>query len=354
MMAVMNGDEDDPDPPITPTPNSSGYMSAEAKVSLADIALALREEQLDAQVVHYRADLATNPDLDAITTQVVHELQDLQAAVRIVAPISRPVAVADAAEIEAELARSLQEMLAKIFRRDRLATLIERRLGEVAKRFARVFFESELAAKIHGTQDERKTMRFQEQALFHALHTAETQILATLETFEYEDPAVREKAQTRYYQLLKDLRNEYLARTTPELNTLISYLNEVLSEYFRVEMPPALHELSAHVVADARLADSPKSAGYKISAATFPTFRQAFERRFMHRLVFYVEDEMLTRVRSQSDQFRAETIRLIADPVIFSEVCGVICEAVYDMLYNDGFLDLPADWRAHLYAAGGE
>jgi hypothetical protein len=354
MIDVMNGDEDHRGPPINPTPNSSGYMSAEAKVSLADIALALREEQLDAQVIHYRADLATNPDLDAITAQVVHELQDLQAAVRIVAPISRPVSVVDAAEIESELARSLQDMLAKIFRRDRLTTVIERSLGEVAKRFARVFFESELAAKIHGTQDELKTMRFQEQALFHALHRVESLILATFETFEYEDPSVRERAQQRYYQLLKDLRNEYLARTTPELNTLISYLNEVLSEYFRVEMPPALQELSAHVVADARLADSPKSAGYKISAATFPTFRQAFERRFMHRLVFYVEDEMLTRVRNQSDQFRDETIRLIADPIIFSDVCGVVCEAVYDMLYNDGFLDLPADWRAHLYAGGGE
>ena len=61
---------------------------------------------------------------------------------------------------------------------------------------------------------------------------------------------------------------------------------------------------------------------------------------------------MLTRVRDQSNQFRTETIRLIADPKIFSEVCEVVCEAVYDMLYNDGFLDLPADWRARLYAGG--
>jgi len=25
-----------------------------------------------------------------------------------------------------------------------------------------------------------------------------------------------------------------------------------------------------------------------------------------------------------------------------------VCDAVYDFLYNDGFLDLPADWRARL------
>ena len=325
-------------------------MTESAKVSLADIALALREEQLDAQVVHYRADLETNPDLDAITAQVVSELQGLQAAVRMIAPASRPVAVFERAEIEAELAENLREMLARIFRPDRLATLIERKLGEVAKRFARVFFESELAAKIHGSQNEQKTMRFYEQALFHALHRAESKILATLESYEYENLLVREKAQQRYYQLLKDLRNDFLARTTPELNTLISYLNETLSRYFREDLPPALKELSELIVADARLADSPKTAGYKISASTFPTFRQAFERRFMHRLIPYVEDEMLTRVRDQSNQFRSETIRLIADPKIFSDVCDVICEAIYDMLYNDGFLDLPADWRARLYA----
>ena len=28
--------------------------------------------------------------------------------------------------------------------------------------------------------------------------------------------------------------------------------------------------------------------------------------------------------------------------------CEVVCDAVYDMLYNDGFLDLPNDWRARL------
>jgi len=28
-----------------------------------------------------------------------------------------------------------------------------------------------------------------------------------------------------------------------------------------------------------------------------------------------------------------------------------VCDAVYDFLYNDGFLDLPADWRARLATA---
>ena len=50
-------------------------MSTEAKMSLADVAFALRDEQLQAKVVHYKAELETSPELDAITQQVIKELQ---------------------------------------------------------------------------------------------------------------------------------------------------------------------------------------------------------------------------------------------------------------------------------------
>jgi hypothetical protein len=151
---------------------------------------------------------------------------------------------------------------------------------------------------------------------------------------------------------LKELRNAFLARTTPELNTLVKYLNEVLTTFFIVELPPMLGELSWEVVKEARLADANRFGGYKISAKTFPVFRQAFERRFMQRLVPFVEDEMLKRVRDSMGSFRSETIRFVADPLIFSSVCEVISDSVYDMLYNDGFLDLPSDWRARLTFEG--
>jgi hypothetical protein len=41
-------------PPLVapPTPSPEGFMSTHAKMSLADIALALRDEQLQAKVVH--------------------------------------------------------------------------------------------------------------------------------------------------------------------------------------------------------------------------------------------------------------------------------------------------------------
>jgi hypothetical protein len=31
---------------------------------------------------------------------------------------------------------------------------------------------------------------------------------------------------------------------------------------------------------------------------------------------------------------------------LFSETCEVLCDALYDFLCLEGFLDLPVDWRA--------
>jgi hypothetical protein len=336
-----------------PYPTPEGFMSTAAKISLADMALALREEQIEAKVVEYKGELATNPELDAVTAQVIAELQSLQAAVRSSQVPSRPdLSEEDRANVEIELIRTLKEMLSRIFRPGKLATVIERKLGEVAKRFARLFFESELADKIRGTADEQKVMRFAEQALFHALERSEANVLATLDTYQYGNLKVKERAKADFALRLKELRNAFLARTTPELNTLVKYLNETLTAFFITELPPKLGELAWEVVKEARLADANRFGGYKISTKTFPVFRQTFERRFMQRLVPFVEDEMLKRVRESMGSFRSETIRFVADPMIFSSVCEVISDSVYDMLYNDGFLDLPNDWRARLTVGG--
>jgi hypothetical protein len=368
---AMAGDADDkrgrlpqvkpPPPPAAsksgafrPLPTPDGFMSTAAKISLADMALALRDEQLEAKVVEYKGELATNPELDAVTAQVIAELQSLQQAVRAQqAPLSRPdLTEDDRAQIEIELIKTLKEMLARIFRPGKLATVIERKLGEVAKRFARLFFESELAEKIRGSADEMKVMRFSEQALYHALVRHQDQIVATLGSYQYGHPKVKERTLQDFFDGLKELRNEFLARTTPELNVLVKYLNEVLTRFFIEELPPILGELAWQVVKEARLADANGIGGYKISAKTFPVFRQTFERRFLQRLVPFVEDEMLRRVRESMGSFRSETIRFVADPQIFSSVCEIVCDAIYDMLYNDGFLDLPNDWRARLSAEG--
>lgn len=330
-----------------PMPTEDGFMSTQAKMSLADIALALRDEQLEAKVVHYKADLETSPELDAITAQVVRELQSLKAS-RSVPPESR---IVDRAQLEIDLIQSLKEMLGRLFRVGKLATVFERKLGEVAKRFARVFFESELHDKIRGSSGEAKTMRFAEQALYHLFTNNEATLLKQLASFDYASKEIAERAREELLDHVKELRNGFLSRTTPELNNLVRILNEVLTTFFTRELPPMVGELAWEVVKEARLADSAPREGYKIPAEAFPRFRQTFERRFLQRLVPFAEDEMLKRVRESKVSFRAETIRFVADPLIFSDLCEVISDAVYDMLYNDGFLDLPTDWRARLQAA---
>ena len=137
----------------------------------------------------------------------------------------------------------------------------------------------------------------------------------------------------------------------PELNALVKWLNELLRSFFTVELPPAVGELAWEVVKEARLADARAHAGYKIGAEAFPRFRATFERKFLQRLVGFVEDGMLERVRAKGAEFRAETLRFVADPQIFTDVCELVCDAIYDYLYNDGFLDLPTDWRARLVQA---
>ncbi len=222
----------------------------------------------------------------------------------------------------------------------------------MSKRFARIFFESELHEKIRGKADEMKVLRFAEQALYHAFVRAQEQVTSQLRAFIYAETSVRARAEEHFHEIIKGLRNDFLARTTPELNTLVKYLNEVLNQFFTVELPSMLGELSWEVVKEAHLADAETAAGYKIGATAFPMFRTAFERRFLQRLVPFVEDEMLKRVRENTSAFRSETIQFVADPAIFSDQCEIICEAIYDMLYNDGFLDLPSDWRARLHAGG--
>jgi hypothetical protein len=321
-------------------------MSTQAKLSLANIALALREEQVQARVVHYKADLQTSPELDAITAQVVAELRQLQAAVK--TATAKPDQPDDRAQVEIELIKNLKVGLGRLFQHERVSHLVERKLGEVSKRFARLFFESELHEVMAGGQQEAKQMRYTEQALYHALARAEPDMRRSLASFEYASSDVRELAEDRLAALLKELKHGFLGRTTPELNALLKMLNEVLVAFFTHELPPVIGELAWEVVREARLGETEIQAGYKVSATAFPVFRQAFERRFLQRLVGYAEDELLKRTAAREDKFRTETIRFLAEPQIFTDVCELVCDAVYDSLYNDGFLDLPGDWRARL------
>jgi hypothetical protein len=328
-------------------------MSTAAKMTLAEMALALRDEQVEAHIVHYKRDLETSPELDAVTAQVVEELRALKDVARNASSANLPAALQDPEVAEQELIESLRSMLARIFRHGKLATFSERKLTEIAKRFARSFFESELHDKLRGSSTEEKTMRFPEQSLYHLMSRMQPELIMRLADFDYENEDTYSRASERLAEFVRELRNEYLARTTPELNQLIRFLNETLTIFFTTDLPLSVGDLAWQVVKEAKLIESPGSHGYKISKDAFPRFRQVFERCFLERLVPVVEDEMLTRVRAAETKFREETIRFVADPLIFSDLCEIMCDSVYDMLYNDGFLDLPGDWRARLQGKTG-
>jgi hypothetical protein len=329
-----------------PLPTDDGVMSTRAKMSLADIAMKLRDEQLDAKIVHYKSELQTNSELDAITAGVVAELQAMRAARE---PSSTPPAAqVDRGELEIELIAALKKGLARVFQAGKISPTVARKMSEVSKRFARLFFASELLEKIAGSATAHKQMRFVEQAVYLALSHHEAAIVRDIESFEYADAEVLSDAKAKIEDMMREVRNGFLSRTTPELNALVKVLNEVLLQFFTAELPPAVGELAWETVKEGRLADAQVRAGYKISADAFARFRQAFERRFLQRLVSFAEDEMLKRVRGREDKFRIETIHFVADPQIFTDVCELVCDAVYDFLYSDGFLDLPGDWRDRL------
>jgi hypothetical protein len=243
-----------------PMPSDDGFMSTPAKMSLADVALALRDEQLQAHIAHYRADLATNPELDAITAQVVAELQQLQAQTR---EVSAPPS-GDRAQVEIELISALKHHLGRLFRADKIPSVLERKLAEGSKRFARLFFASELHDKIRGTTNEAKQMRYAEQALYHVFMRTEAYLKQELSSFEYADRDVHARAVESFDAYVKELRNSFLGRTTPELNALVSLLNEVMTAFLTVELPPFIGELAWKVVKEARLAEAKLGAGYKL------------------------------------------------------------------------------------------
>ena len=58
------------------------------------------------------------------------------------------------------------------------------------------------------------------------------------------------------------------------------------------------------------------------------------------------KERIVQKATESSGFFREATLRFVADPQIHAEICSVINDAFYDYLHEEGFLDLPPDWRA--------
>lgn len=322
--------------PPAPTPPGSLLPSTRAKLEVASAALLLRDEQVRATVQYYGADQRTNAELDKITEAVVAELR----ALRLAGEDRRPGVIPD---VEIELIQSLRVLLEKLFSPTR-RNFIERKIRDIQRRITQLFFDSELYAKLAADAGEVPAASWPEQALYYALKRHEATLLDELRAMPADDESIRERAIDRLTTFTRQLCTDFLSRTTPELERLLAVYREVLADFFYSDFGKDLGELCWAVVKESRIAAGHR-LGYKIDASKFPAFRASFDKHFLQRLVFHVQDPIVKRAGAANSQFREATMRFVAEPRIYSEICEVVDDAVYDYLHGEGFLDLPSDWR---------
>lgn len=311
-------------------------MSADQKELLTLQALGLMHEQVQARVVHYKSELATNAELDAITAEVVAQLKAMQAAA---AEITGSRQAPD--EMEAQHVRTMTLLLAKVFSSEsQFATRILKPLG---RRVAKLFFESELHEKSRG--DREKTIHHAEQGIYYVLGRYKNRLRAELEGFEYADAEIKQGSFELLAKLERDLKVAFLSRRSPELNQVMTVYATVVSEFLRDYLPPRLEAMAVNTVRAAQTARRPNSIGYKVLADAFPEFREQWERVFMEQMVNFCSDELVLRLTQSGSAFKDETIRFFSDPHVYSESAEVVCHELYDFLCLEGFLDLPLNYR---------
>ncbi|WP_437594185.1 hypothetical protein [Sorangium sp. So ce1000] len=337
------GERAAPEPPRPLPPDAprrvGEHVSQALKDHITEMALGLLEEQMQARIVHYRADLETNPELDAVTAQVVAQLKVIQASASTAERGTKSrEAIRDAHE------KTLCGLLERVIREDGISLLVERRLKKIHRNLARLFFQSELHEKTRGRDGAPKVIHHGEQALFYVLTRYKNRIEAELDGFEFASEDAREQSFELLAKLTKDMQDAFLSRRSSELRRIVSVVHGVLVDFFSVQLAQSLGEIAARVVRDARTFEG-RAYAYKLTSEAFPRFRSAFERHLMVMLVGFAEDELVAQLADTAGAERDETILFITDPHLFSMICGEVCEGLYEFLCNEGFLDLPPDWR---------
>ncbi len=304
-------------------------------------ALGLLSEQIQARVVHYRADLETNAELDAITAQVVAQLKAMQAAVS-----DQPVNSQDRRSIEQEQIRSLNQLLTRVLGPGRASEFVAHQIKPIGRRIAKLFFESELHEKTKG--DRERVIRHTEQGVFYVLLRYKNRLRAELENFEFVDAEIRQASLDLLAKIERDLQMGFLSRRSPELNRVMNVFTAVLTDFFEQILPPELPTIAQNVIKQAGAARLPNSVGYKVPAEAFPEFRKVWEKELVARLVGFAGEELVTRLSESADGYHDETVRFFTDPHVFSQTAEVVCDKIYDFLCQEGYLDLPLDWRVEL------
>ncbi|WP_245677739.1 hypothetical protein [Chondromyces crocatus] len=320
-----------------PPPGVGEHVSQALKQHITEMALGLLEEQLQARIVHYRADLATNPELDEVTATVVEQLHRLQAA-------AQERASGDREAIRAAHERTLRRLLGRVFPAGSLSLLVEGRLKRIHRKLARLFFQSELHGKTRGRDGGMKVIHHGEQAIFYLLARYRNRLQAELGGFDFASDEVRERSFELLAKISKDMQDAFLSRRSTELRRIVGAFNTVLVDVMRRVLSAEVGAISAEVVERGQTQEG-RAYSYKIAEEAFPRFRAAMERAIMVRLVGAVEDPLVARLADTAGSDRDETVQFITDPQVFSMICGELCDGMYELLCNEGFLDLPPDWR---------
>jgi hypothetical protein len=326
------------EPALAVAHRSGEGMSQAIKDQICEMALGLLEEQTQARIVHYKAELETNPELDAITAQVVASLKEIQAQ----ASHASPTATRDA--IKASHVRLLRALLERVFRAEGPSLLVEKRLKEIHRKLARLFFQSELHDKTRGNDGAAKVIQHGEQAIYYLLMRYKNRLENELGGFDYASDEIKERAFDLLAGVGKEMQDAFLSRRSSELKRIVRVYQEVLVEFFCKQLAPASAAIAEEVVVQSASFEG-RAFAYKVTAEAFPRFRAAVERRLMVRLVGFAEDNLIARLADSAGSAHRETVQFVTDPRVFSMIIGEVCEGLYELLCNEGFLDLPPDWR---------
>jgi hypothetical protein len=316
-------------------------MSQGDKDALTMRALGLLNEQVQARIVHYKGDMETSPELDAITAQVVAQLKEMQAALGQSGAATEP-----APAIEAKQIATLTQLLRRVCADGDHGNLITQNLKPIGRRVAKLFFESELHEKTKGDKD--KVIHHAEQGVYYVLQRYKNRIRTELEGFEYVSPEMKDMTLELLAKTERDLQVAFLSRRSPELNRVMTIFTTVLVEFFQKFLPTRLEQMAKVTIRSARTAYQPNSVSYKIQPDRFQAFREEWERLLMQQMVNFCGDELVDKLGQTDGEVREETIKFFTDPHVYSETCEVTCDALYDFLCLEGFLDLPVDWRVKI------
>lgn len=314
-------------------------MSDHDKEKLTFQALGLLNEQVQARIVHYKGELETSPELDAITAQVVAQIKGMQAALGAGAGPGAPPE-----ELEEQQAKTMSRILTRLFASD--GNFATQNMKTIGRRIAKLFFESELHEKTRGDKD--KVIHHPEQGLYYVLNRYKNRLRAELDGFEYASTEIKQLTLELLAKHERDLQVGFLSRRSPELNRVMHIHSGVLLEFLQTHLPPRIEPMCKATLRAAHTGRGPGAVNYKVLSTQFPEFRAHWERIFMEQMVNFCGDELVGRLMNSEEAFRDETIRFFTDPHLFSDTAEVICDGIYDFLCLEGFLDLPVDWRVKL------